>query len=61
MARRGGLSTSPGPFGPAGLRNRQPLARLWLALPGGDLHELDALVSAHRRGGQRQGGRAHRR
>jgi isoleucyl-tRNA synthetase len=29
----------------AGLRNRQPLARLWLALPGGDLHELDALVS----------------
>src|SRR3990172_8363779 len=29
----------------AGLRNRQPLARLWLALPGGDLHELDAVVS----------------
>jgi isoleucyl-tRNA synthetase len=29
----------------AGLRNRQPLARLWLALPGGHLHELDALVS----------------
>ena len=28
----------------AGLRVRQPLARLWLALPGGDLHELDALV-----------------
>jgi len=31
--------------GSAGLRVRQPLARLWLALPGGDLHELDALVS----------------
>ena len=29
----------------AGLKVRQPLARLWLALPGGDLHELDALVS----------------
>jgi isoleucyl-tRNA synthetase len=29
----------------AGLRNRQPLARLWLALPGGDLPELDALVT----------------
>ncbi len=29
----------------AGLRVRQPLATLWLALPGGDLHELDALVS----------------
>ena len=28
----------------AGLKNRQPLARLWLALPGGELHELDALV-----------------
>jgi isoleucyl-tRNA synthetase len=31
--------------GAANLRVRQPLARLWLALPGGDLHELDALVS----------------
>ncbi len=30
--------------GNAGLKIRQPLARLWLALPGGDLHELDALV-----------------
>ncbi|HEX5589550.1 MAG TPA: class I tRNA ligase family protein [Candidatus Limnocylindrales bacterium] len=31
--------------GTANLKVRQPLARLWLALPGGDLHELDALVS----------------
>jgi isoleucyl-tRNA synthetase len=31
--------------GAAGLKVRQPLARLWLALPGGDLHELDALVA----------------
>ena len=31
--------------GAANLRVRQPLARLWLALPGGDLHELDALVT----------------
>jgi isoleucyl-tRNA synthetase len=31
--------------GAANLKVRQPLARLWLALPGGDLHELDALVS----------------
>ncbi|HEY6057439.1 MAG TPA: class I tRNA ligase family protein [Candidatus Limnocylindrales bacterium] len=30
--------------GAAGLRMRQPLARLWLALPGGDLHELDELL-----------------
>ena len=30
--------------GQAGLKVRQPLARLWLALPGADLHELDALV-----------------
>jgi isoleucyl-tRNA synthetase len=30
--------------GSAGLKTRQPLARLWLALPGGDLHELDALL-----------------
>jgi isoleucyl-tRNA synthetase len=30
--------------GSAGLRIRQPLARLWLALPGGDLHELEALL-----------------
>ncbi|MEW5991192.1 MAG: class I tRNA ligase family protein [Chloroflexota bacterium] len=29
----------------AGLRVRQPLATLWLALPGGNLHELDALVT----------------
>lgn len=31
--------------GTAGLKIRQPLSRLWLALPGGDLHELDALVT----------------
>jgi isoleucyl-tRNA synthetase len=31
--------------GSAGIRVRQPLARLWLALPGGDLGERDALVS----------------
>ncbi|HSO29697.1 MAG TPA: class I tRNA ligase family protein [Candidatus Sulfomarinibacteraceae bacterium] len=31
--------------GTANLKVRQPLARLWLALPGGDLHELDALVT----------------
>jgi isoleucyl-tRNA synthetase len=30
--------------GNAGLKTRQPLARMWLALPGGDLHELDALL-----------------
>jgi isoleucyl-tRNA synthetase len=30
--------------GTAGLKTRQPLARLWLALPGGDLAERDALV-----------------
>jgi isoleucyl-tRNA synthetase len=30
--------------GSAGIKVRQPLARLWLALPGGDLHELDALL-----------------
>ncbi len=30
--------------GQAGLRVRQPLARLWLALPGGDLPERDALL-----------------
>ncbi|HEU0237295.1 MAG TPA: class I tRNA ligase family protein [Candidatus Limnocylindrales bacterium] len=30
--------------GTAGIRTRQPLARLWLALPGGDLPERDALV-----------------
>ena len=29
----------------AGLRTRQPLARLWLALPGGDLVEREALLS----------------
>ena len=31
--------------GQAGLRVRQPLARLWLALPGGDLPERDALLA----------------
>jgi len=31
--------------GSAGIRNRQPLARLWLALPGGDLPERDALLA----------------
>ncbi len=31
--------------GSAGIRVRQPLARMWLALPGGDLHELEALVA----------------
>ena len=31
--------------GSAGIRVRQPLARLWLALPGGDLRERDALLS----------------
>jgi isoleucyl-tRNA synthetase len=31
--------------GQAGLKVRQPLARLWLALPGGDLPERDALLS----------------
>jgi isoleucyl-tRNA synthetase len=30
--------------GTNGIRTRQPLARLWLALPGGSLHELDALL-----------------
>jgi isoleucyl-tRNA synthetase len=30
--------------GNAGLRVRQPLARMWIALPGGDLDELEALV-----------------
>ncbi|HEU4920433.1 MAG TPA: class I tRNA ligase family protein [Candidatus Limnocylindrales bacterium] len=29
----------------AGLKVRQPLARLWLALPGGDLPERDALLT----------------
>jgi isoleucyl-tRNA synthetase len=31
--------------GQAGLRVRQPLARLWLALPGGDLPEREALIA----------------
>jgi len=31
--------------GGAGLKVRQPLARLWVALPGGDLDELEALVA----------------
>jgi isoleucyl-tRNA synthetase len=30
--------------GTAGLKVRQPLARLWIALPGGDLPERDALL-----------------
>jgi isoleucyl-tRNA synthetase len=30
--------------GSAGIRVRQPLARLWIALPGGALHERDALL-----------------
>jgi isoleucyl-tRNA synthetase len=30
--------------GSAGIRTRQPLARMWLALPGGDLSERDALI-----------------
>ncbi|HEV7810037.1 MAG TPA: DUF5915 domain-containing protein, partial [Candidatus Limnocylindrales bacterium] len=31
--------------GSAGLRTRQPLARLWLALPGGELPDRDALIA----------------
>ena len=31
--------------GSAGLKTRQPLARLWLALPGGELPERDALLA----------------
>ncbi|HSL34192.1 MAG TPA: class I tRNA ligase family protein, partial [Candidatus Limnocylindrales bacterium] len=31
--------------GTAGLKVRQPLARLWLALPGGDLPEREALIA----------------
>jgi isoleucyl-tRNA synthetase len=31
--------------GTAGIRVRQPLARLWIALPGGDLLERDALLA----------------
>jgi isoleucyl-tRNA synthetase len=31
--------------GNAGLKVRQPLARMWLALPGGDLAERDALLA----------------
>jgi isoleucyl-tRNA synthetase len=31
--------------GSAGLKIRQPLARMWLALPGGDLPERDALLA----------------
>ncbi|HEY7968786.1 MAG TPA: class I tRNA ligase family protein, partial [Candidatus Limnocylindrales bacterium] len=30
--------------GSAGIRTRQPLATMWLALPGGDLPERDALI-----------------
>jgi isoleucyl-tRNA synthetase len=30
--------------GSAGIRTRQPLARMWLALPGGDLPDRDALI-----------------
>ena len=39
----------------AGLRTRQPLARLWLALPGGDLPDREALLDADPRRGQRPG------
>ena len=45
----------------AGLRTRQPIATLWLALPGGDMAEREALLVARRRRGQRQGHRADRR
>jgi len=31
--------------GSAGIRTRQPLARLWLALPGGDLTDREALLT----------------
>jgi isoleucyl-tRNA synthetase len=31
--------------GTAGIKTRQPLARLWLALPGGDLPDRDALLA----------------
>jgi isoleucyl-tRNA synthetase len=31
--------------GAAGIRTRQPLARMWLALPGGDLQARDALLA----------------
>jgi isoleucyl-tRNA synthetase len=31
--------------GQAGLKVRQPLAGLWLTLPGGDIHERDALLA----------------
>jgi isoleucyl-tRNA synthetase len=31
--------------GSAGIRNRQPLARLWLALPGADLTDREALLA----------------
>ena len=31
--------------GQAGLRTRQPIARLWLALPGGDMIEREALLA----------------
>ena len=31
--------------GTAGIKTRQPLAQLWLALPGGDLPERDALLA----------------
>ena len=58
----GAPSTSPGrSAAQAGLRIRQPIARLWLALPGGELPEREALLDAHRRRGERQGGRADRR
>ena len=58
----GARSSSPGRSAAgAGLRVRQPLARLWLALPGGDLAGARRPPGAHRRRGQRQGDRAHRR
>ena len=47
--------------GSAGIRVRQPLARLWIALPGGDLRERDALLEPRPRRGQRPGRRADRR
>ena len=45
----------------AGLRTRQPLATAWLALPDRGLAIDEDLLAAHRRRGQRQAGRRHRR
>ena len=47
--------------GQAGLKVRQPLARLWLALPGRDARRAGRAARAHPRRGQRQGRRADRR